>query len=207
MNSLVSAGTAFLACGVEAVEAATIVLAVSFTHGVRTALAATLAALATLGLVVATGATLLVRTTAIGWVELCAGIAAAYLGITWSQKGFLRFAGRKPMHDESAAYARHVAQLRGHGGARTGFFTAFSGVFVEGVEVAIVLMSIAASARATFAWALAGAGAAVACVTVAALVLRGPLTRVPENFVKTAVGLILSVLGLLWIVEGLRALL
>ena len=206
MSPWILAATAFVACGVEAVEAATIVLAVSFTHGLRVALLAALAALATLAVVVGASATLLLRTTAIGWVELIAGVAAAYLGITWLHKGLLRFMGRKARHDESAAFAHHVTQLRERSDARAGFATAFTGVFAEGVEVAIILIAIAASARATFGWALAGAGAAVACVTIGAAALRKPLAKIPENALKTTVGLVLSVLGILWITEGLRAL-
>jgi len=49
---------------------------------------------------------------------------------------------------------------------------------------------------------LGAAGAAVA-VALAALVLRRPLTRVPENTLKLSVGVLIGGFGAFWMGEGL----
>jgi uncharacterized membrane protein len=48
-----------------------------------------------------------------------------------------------------------------------------------------------------------GAAAAAAVVLALGFVLREPLSRVPENSLKFAVGVILSAFGVFWIGEGL----
>jgi uncharacterized membrane protein len=48
-----------------------------------------------------------------------------------------------------------------------------------------------------------GAVAAAVGVALAALALRGPLTRVPENTLKLSVGVLIGSFGTFWIGEGL----
>ncbi len=50
-------------------------------------------------------------------------------------------------------------------------------------------------------------GAIAACIVVAlaAAVLNGPLSRVPENSLKFAVGVMVSAFGLFWFGEGIGA--
>jgi uncharacterized membrane protein len=54
---------------------------------------------------------------------------------------------------------------------------------------------------------LAAIGASVALVLVVgvAVVVQGPLSRVPENWLKFAVGLLLSSFGTFWAAEGAGA--
>ncbi len=201
MTPWVLAGTTFLASAVEFVEAATIVLAVSVTQGWRVAIGGTLAATAALFVLVGVGAPILTNALSLERLELIVGPFLILFGIAWLRKAVWRFAGRKAMHDEAAIYAREVEDLRkrerGHG-----FAVAFQGVFVEGLEVAVIVVTFAASTPALVAWSTGGALGALLIVTVAAIVLRAPFSRVPENVLKAIVGVMLLSLGTFWTGEG-----
>lgn len=203
MNPYVLAATTFAACGVEAVEALTIVLAVSITHGPRVALSGALASLLSLAAIVAIASPVLVRAAALGWLQLLVGLFLIYFGGRWLYKAILRYGGRKAMHDEDAIYTRHVEQLRASE-ARGAFSVAFGGVFVEGLEVVIIVVTFAASAPALIGWSIGGAIAAITVVSAAAVAIRSPLARVPENALKSFVAIMLLTLGTFWTGEGLR---
>jgi len=51
--------------------------------------------------------------------------------------------------------------------------------------------------------AILGALAAAVLVTLAAVAVHRPLTRVPENTLKFAVGVVISAFGIYWSGEGL----
>jgi Ca2+/H+ antiporter, TMEM165/GDT1 family len=80
---------------------------------------------------------------------------------------------------------------------------AFQGVFVEGLEVAIIVITFAATSPALIGWSSGGALCALLVVTLAAFALRAPFSRVPENALKAIVGIMLVSLGTLWTGEGL----
>jgi Ca2+/H+ antiporter, TMEM165/GDT1 family len=201
VTPLVLAGTTFAASAVEFVEAATIVMAVGTTQGWRPALAGTAAA--TLALIVLVGAfsPLLANAAALRWIELIAGLFLILFGARWLRKVVLRYAGRIPMHDEEAIYAHEVSRLRTE--QVQGFAVAFQGVFVEGLEVAIIVITFAATSPALIGWSSGGALCALLVVTLAAFALRAPFSRVPENALKAIVGIMLVSLGTLWTGEGL----
>jgi uncharacterized membrane protein len=81
--------------------------------------------------------------------------------------------------------------------------TAFKGVLLEGVEVAFLVLAVAAGSPALVLPAALGALAAAVIVTVAAVAVHKPLSRVPENTLKFAVGVIISAFGIFWTGEGL----
>src|SRR5262249_7111692 len=58
------------------------------------------------------------------------------------------------------------------------------------------------SAQGHMGLAIAGALAAVVVVLIAGALVRGPLSRVPENTIKFAVGLLLTSFGCFWAAEG-----
>jgi uncharacterized membrane protein len=202
MHPWTLAGTAFAASTVEFVEAATIVLAVAITHGWRSALAGSILAVIALGVLVGAGAPILTNAASLGRLELIVGIFLVLFGIGWLRKAVWRYAGRKAMHDETAIFEREVASLRNRT-SRQGAAVAFQGVFVEGLEVAVIVVTFAATAPALVAWPVGGAAAAFALVLIAAFALRVPFARVPENALKTVVGIMLLSLGTLWTGEGL----
>ncbi|MGR4064439.1 MAG: hypothetical protein ACLQPV_03220 [Vulcanimicrobiaceae bacterium] len=203
MSLALLALTTFLASAVEMVEAATIVLAVGHTQGWRAALAGTAAAVLALTVLIASFGGWLANAAALRGVELVAGPFLVLFGIAWLRKAIWRYAGLKAMHDETAIYAHEVALLESRSERNAGFAVAFQGVFVEGLEVAVIVVTFAASRAEGLLWAAAGAAAAFVVVAVLALALRKPFARVPENAMKGLVGVMLLSLGTFWIGEGL----
>ena len=199
--------SAFLACGVEMVEALTIVLAVGVTRGWRSTLigagAATLALAALIG---ALGPA--ISSVPIDTLRLVVGALLLVFGLQWLRKAILRASGYKPLHDEAAAFEKERAeagQAEG-GGPWTldwySFTVSFKGVFLEGVEVAFIVITFGAAQHNGVATAATAAAAALVVVLGAGLVVRAPLSRVPENTLKFAVGLLLSTFGTFWSAEG-----
>ncbi len=202
MNPWILAGTTFLASTVEFVEAATIVLAVGITQGWRSALNGTAAATLLLALLVGIFGPLLSRAATVERIEIVVGPFLVLFGIAWLRKAVWRYSGRKALHDETQIFEREVSKLRRRN-AREGFFVAFQGVFVEGLEVAVIVVTFAASTPRFVTWSIGGAAAALLIVAIAAFLLRAPFARVPENVIKSVVGLMLLSLGTYWTGEGL----
>jgi uncharacterized membrane protein len=111
------------------------------------------------------------------------------------------------LHDEDEAFRREQAQAATAGSEQKAgldwyaFTVAFKGVLLEGLEVVFIVISFG-SAQGRLGLAAAGAGAAVVVVTLAGVLVRGPLERVPENTIKFAVGLLLTSFGCFWGAEG-----
>ncbi len=203
MNGWILATTTFFASGVEFVEAATIVLAVGTAVAWRTAIAGTLAAVAALTVLVGLGGPLLANAGSLRTIQLIVGPFLILFGIGWLRKAAWRFAGLKPQRDEQAAFARELGRLRDPKEAGRGFAVAFQGVFVEGLEVAVIVVTFAASRPGELAWSIGGAVVALLAVAIAAFALRAPFARVPENALKALVGVMLFALGTFWTGEGL----
>jgi len=81
------------------------------------------------------------------------------------------------------------------------FTVSFKGVLLEGLEVVFIVIAFG-SAQGQLGLAAAGAVAAFVVVAVAGILARGPLSRVPENTLKFAVGLLLTSFGCFWGAEG-----
>lgn len=201
MNGWVAAGTTFLASGLEFVEAATIVLAVGYTAGWRVALTATAWAIGALVVVTGVLGPALIHWVALNDLKIGIGIFLTLFGYTWLRKAIWRYAGRKPMRDEEATFEAEIADLRKHE-THYAFVTAFNGVLLEGLEVAVIVLTFSAARAGTFVWAAAGALAAAAIVAGAAVLLRHPFSRVPENAMGFAVGIMLLSFGTFWSGEG-----
>lgn len=205
MNGWTLAGTSFLASAVEAVEALTIVLAVGITRSWPVALRGTAFALLVLALIVALFGPLL-HLIPIDQLKLVVGIVLTLFGLAWLRKAILRFAGRKAVRDEDAAYASEVSALRAAEEAQAdqiGMVTAFKAVLIEGLEVAIIVVTFGAASTAALGWSAAGAAAAVLVVVALGLALKQPASRVPENAMKFVVGVMLTSFGTFWTGEGL----
>lgn len=209
-STLILVLAVFLASIVEAVEALTIVLAVSLTNGWRTALLGTvLGALALAILVVAFGPAL-VRVVPIEHLQILIGALLLIFGLQWLRKAILRSTGLKAQHDEAAIFDEEVAFLQSH--ARTpsksdidwnGFVVSFKGVFLEGLEVAFIVLTFAANRHGSLGWSALGAVLAFVLVGMVGVVIHQPLTRVPENTIKFTVGLMLVSFGTFWGGEGI----
>jgi uncharacterized membrane protein len=199
----------FLASSVETVEALTIVLAVGVTRGWRSTSLGIVAALAALAGVVALLGPGLVAIP-LQTLRLVVGGLLLVFGLQWLRKGVLRAGGLKAIHDEVAIFAREAALARSEPPTDPGVFdgyaftVAFKGVFLEGLEVAFIVLTFGA-AQGSLPLAVVGAVAAVLVVTVVGFAVRGPLARVPENTLKFAVGVMLTSFGMFWGAEGAGA--
>jgi uncharacterized membrane protein len=204
MNPWIGAGTTFLASALEFVEAATIVLAVGYTVGWRTALAATAWALAVLIAITGVLGPALVYYVPLSALQIAIGLFLTIFGYTWLRKAIWRYAGRKAMRNEQSAYDAEIAQLQAHQDKRRfGFATAFNGVLLEGLEVAVIVITFSADRAGSFLYAAAGALAAGLIVAIAAAILRHPFSKVPENAMGFIVGIMLLSFGTFWSGEGL----
>ena len=199
----------FAASFVEFVEAFTVVLAMGLTRGWRSALTGAAAAIVALvGFAIAAGYA--IET----WVpeqllQLVIGTLLLVFGLQWLRKAVLRSSGLKSIRDEKEEFAQQTAAAAAITGERGrfgldsfGLIVSFKGVFLEGVEIVFIVITFGLNAD-NVPVAAAGAGAAGVVVIVAGLLLRSPLSRVPENTLKYGVGVLLATFGTFWAVEGL----
>jgi uncharacterized membrane protein len=200
VHAWILAGTAFLASAVEAVEALTIVLAVGASRSWRPALLGAAAALLLLVLIAIVFGPLIGTRIPIELVRIVAGGIALWLGATWLCKAILRGAGRKAMHDEAAIFERERELLSRENVG--GFATAFNGVFVEGLEVIVIVVSLGTATAGGLFAATAGALGALVLVAIVGFAVHKPLSRVPENVMKTIVGIMLVSFGTFWLGEA-----
>jgi uncharacterized membrane protein len=204
MHSVALVAAAFFASAVEMVEALTIVLAVGVTRGWRSAGWGVAAALGGLILIVA-GLGPALANLPIDSLRLIVGTVLLVFGLQWLRKAILRAGGLKAQHDEAAIYEAEVALLRANGEGHThdwyAFTVAFKGVFLEGLEVAFIIVTFGGT-QGNVGLAAVGAGAALVVVLIAGTVVHAPLTRVPENTLKFGVGVMLTAFGVFWSAEG-----
>jgi uncharacterized membrane protein len=200
----------FLACFVEAVEAATIVLAVGTTRDWRSAGVGVLSAIGVLAVVVAALGPALTLIPLRSLRLLVGGLLLVF-GLQWLRKSILRASGYQPLHDESEIFEREVSEARqARREARAGitdwyaFTLSFKGVLLEGLEVAFIVLTFGTNQKA-IPLASVAALAAVVVVTMTAFAVRAPLARVPENSLKFVVGIMLTSFGTFWGAEGAGA--
>jgi uncharacterized membrane protein len=195
----------FVACAVEAVEAVTIVLAIGLTRGWRSAFAGVAAGLVVLAVLIgALGPAL--TAVPIGTLRVIVGGLLLVFGLQWLRKAILRASGRKALHDEEAIFTEERERASGLAPAGDGidsygFTIAFKGVLLEGLEVAFIVLTFGAN-QGQVGVAAAAAAAAVLVVLGVAVAVRTPLSRVPENTMKFAVGVLLTSFGAFWGGEG-----
>ena len=188
------------------VEALTIVLAVGVTRGWRSTLIGVAVALVALAAVVALFGPALTLVP-IDSLRLVVGGLLLVFGLQWLRKAILRASGYKALHDEEAIFEREAAEARAAGHVvRAGmdwysFTLAFKGVFLEGLEVAFIVVTFGSS-QGSIPLAIVGATAALILVVGVGLLVHAPLSRVPENSMKFAVGVLLTTFGTFWSAEG-----
>jgi uncharacterized membrane protein len=196
----------FGASTVEMVEALTIVVAAGVTRGWRSALEGAAAAIAVLAVLVLVVGVPLIRYVPIEALRVIVGALLLVLGLSWLRKAILRASGLKAKHDEDAIFAATTAELAEDGPSRSGrdgvgFAVAFKGVFLEGTEVVLIVISLGASQH-RLGIAAGAAGAAALIVGVVGALVAKQLSQVPENTIKTVVGIMLTSFGLFWVGEG-----
>jgi len=209
MTAAFLVASSFLASAVEFVEALTIVLAAGLTRGWRSSLTGLAAATVVLAAIVAAlGPTL--KLIPIDALRLVVGALLLAFGLQWLRKAILRASGYKALHDEDEIFAREAAEARAAGAEVRagldwyGFTLAFKGVLLEGLEVAFIVITFG-STQGNIGLAAIGAGAALVLVAVVGVAVHAPLSRVPENTMKFAVGVMLTTFGIFWSTEGAGA--
>jgi uncharacterized membrane protein len=207
LNALPLILTVFIACVVEAVEALTIVLAAGITREWRSTfqgMAVALVVLAVITAAVGPAITYLPLTA----LRVAVGALLLIFGLQWLRKAVLRATGYKGLHDEASAYLREVAAAEAatkeskRGVSDWYAFTlSFKGVLLEGLEVVFIVVTFGANQKNVGAATL-GAAVAIVVVVVAGIALKTPLTKVPENWMKFVVGIMLTSFGTFWGAEG-----
>jgi Ca2+/H+ antiporter, TMEM165/GDT1 family len=203
----------FLASAVESVEALTIIVAAGVSRGWRSALEGMAVALVALVVLVGTLGPALVYLVPIDVLRAVVGTLLLVFGLQWLRKAVLRAVGLKAKHDEDVIYRKHVDALVAPGDASdaparrpqrdpAGFAVAFKGTFLEGMEVAIIVLGLGGGDH-QLGLASAAAGAAILVVGGVGVVVARHLAGVPENAMKIAVGLMLVSFGTFWTGEGL----
>jgi len=210
LNSLPLILTVFIACVVEAVEALTIVLATGITREWRSTFQGMAVALVTLAVITAAVGPA-INELPLTALRVVVGALLAIFGLQWLRKAVLRATGYKALHDEASAYLREVtaaqeAQKVSKRGVTDwySFTLAFKGVLLEGLEVVFIVVTFGDNQK-NYGAAVIGAAAAIILVTIVGIAVRAPLTKVPENWMKLAVGVMLTSFGTFWGAEGAGA--
>jgi uncharacterized membrane protein len=207
MNGSALFVTVFLACAVEAVEATTVVLAIGTARHWRSALIGTAAALGLLAFIIAAlGPAITVLPLNV--LRLVVGGLLLIFGLQWLRKAVLRAGGVKALHNEDAIFREQLAAAQAAADGRRrvvgdwyGFTVSFKSVLLEGLEVIFIALTFGANQHDI---PLASLAAVIAVCVVAAVgvVIRAPLSRVPENSMKFVVGVLLCAFGTFWGAEG-----
>jgi uncharacterized membrane protein len=190
------------------VEALTIVLAVSLVSGWRSGLLGASCRAALLAATVALTGGALVRVP-LNDLHLLVGVVLLAFGYSWLRKAVLRTAGMKAPRDEAAIFTQRIDEMRskvhpgrGNGLDLVAMTAAFKAVVIEGIEVVFIVVAVGHLAGALVPAALGAATAAFVVVSLAIAIHR-PLIRVPENALKSWVGVVMVPFGIFWLGEGL----
>ena len=207
MTFVLTMAAAATAAGVEMLEALAIVVAVGIARGYRDALAGALAAVVAVVLLCLALGPALSGGADLHFLRVVVGSMLLLFGLEWLRKGILRLAGLRRRSSSYDEFLEERAALGGAIAAGTGpdwaaRLVAFKGVFLEGLEVGLIVIALG-GARGRLAPALLGAGLALVVVSAIGLVLHRPLRRLPETHLKLGVGVALTAFGTFFTAEGL----
>ena len=213
-NHLFLGLSVFIASAVEMVEALTIILAIGITRGWRSTLLAMTAALTSLAIVVAVFGRAFMHIPSddsnpvLQHLWLIMGSLLLIFGLQWMKKAILRASGLLAQRDEDQAYAKTVSEARHTPRDQRnaidwyGFVVVYKGVLLEGLEVVFIILAFGA-AQGSFRVGITAALVALVVVTTLGLVAHRPLSRIPENAMKLAVGILLTTFGTYFATEGI----
>ncbi|HYL07779.1 MAG TPA: hypothetical protein VEU76_04475 [Candidatus Udaeobacter sp.] len=190
--------TTFLASAVEAIEMVIIVVGVGAARGWRSTVGGAAAGFAVLAVVVAIGGAA-VRAIPIGPLRVVIGALLILFGLQWYRKGIARVAA----HGLAGMNEIHVDAAHVTGGVDwTAFVLSFKGVLLEGMEIAIIVVSFGATAGQT-GIAVIGGAAAIVVIGFVGFAVKGPVARIPRSLLQLIVGTLLTSFGTFWSLEGL----
>ncbi|MFT9056328.1 MAG: hypothetical protein ABF449_06845 [Ethanoligenens sp.] len=204
---------AYLASIVEFAEALTIVLAIGTSISWKSSLKGAAAGFSILAVLVAVFGSAVAFLVPLNILRIVIGVILVLFGVQWLDKALLRYTGLKAMHDESQIYERNRKQIAGMDTAnqamveRFGFLTSMKSVLLEGLEVAVIVITFGSNVGGNRASGIAtttlAALFALVTVSVLGIAVRKPLTMIPENTFKFVVGIMLTTFGTFWAGEGL----
>jgi uncharacterized membrane protein len=192
--------TTFLASAVEAIEMVTIVLGVGATRGWRSTFLGAATGFVVLAVVVAILGVAL-SAIPIGPLRLVIGSLLLVFGLQWYRKGVVRVAA----HGLAGLRLRsqtEAGEWTGEGIDWTAFVVSFKGVFLEGMEVAFIVVSFGLGYRQLGA-AVVGGVAAIIIIGGIGVAIQGVVTRIPRSLLQLVVGILLTTFGTFWALEGL----
>jgi uncharacterized membrane protein len=197
---------AALACGLELLEALAIVVAVGVSRSWEDALAGAGAAVLACAALAAVAAPVL-SAVPIDALRVVIGVLLLLFGLEWLRKATLRLGGVRARSSSAAEFEETREELEHTARPPRGpdwpaRAIAFKGVLLEGVEVVLIVATLASRPSGP-APAIIGAAVAVAIVVGAGAWLRRPLERIPETELKWGVGVLLSAFGVFFAAEGL----
>jgi Ca2+/H+ antiporter, TMEM165/GDT1 family len=207
LTFLLTMGAAATAASVEMLEALAIVLAVGMTRGFRDAwVGAAAAGLGVVLLCLALGPALLGNAD-LHFLRVIVGTFLLLFGLEWLRKGILRLAGRRSRSSSYEEFLEEREALTEANPVSSGpdwaaRLVAFKGVFLEGLEVGLIVLALG-GAPGHLAPALLGAAIALVLVAAIGLLLHRPLRRLPETQLKLGVGVALTAFGTFFSAEGL----
>jgi Ca2+/H+ antiporter, TMEM165/GDT1 family len=194
------------AVGIEMLEALAIVLAVGVERRMRDALIGALAAVATVVVLGAAAGSALLSGADLSSLRVVVGALLLLFGLEWLRKGVLRTGGVRPRNSSYDEYAEERELLSSDpmvgGSDWAARLIAFKGVFLEALEVLVIVLALAGSPGRA-APAFLGAAVALVAVVAVALFLHAPLRRLPETQLKLGVGVALTAFGTFFAAEGL----
>jgi uncharacterized membrane protein len=203
---------AFLASLVEWVEALTIVLAIGASINWKSSLWGAASGFALLGVLIIVFGSAIILIIPINILRIVVGVILILFGIQWLEKAILRYTGLKAKHDENLIYGTSRQEFDALGEdhskfSKFGFLTSFKSVFLEGLEVAVIVITFGLTGdvnpfQGIYTTSLA-AVIALLIVIALGLMVRKPLTNIPENMFKFLVGIMLVTFGTFWSGEGL----
>jgi uncharacterized membrane protein len=191
--------TTFLASAVEAIEMVTIVVGVGATRGWHSSLLGAGAGLGVLAVVIA-GFGKALSVIPIGPLRLVIGSLLLIFGLQWYRKGIVRVAARGLAGIQEAQLDEYVEHRKGIDW--TTFVLSFKGVLLEGLEVALIVVSFGASSQ-QLGLALIGGVGAVVIIGGVGLSLRHVVARIPRSLLQLIVGVMLTTFGTFWSLEGM----
>jgi uncharacterized membrane protein len=200
---------AALAVAIELLEALAIVLAVGVTRRMHDALIGTAMAVAALVVLAAIVGPVVLARVSLDALRIVIGTMLLLFGLEWLRKSVLRLAGRRTRSSAFREYVEQrdeLEQLALPAGGRpdwAGRLIAFKGVLLEGVEVILIVIALAARPGGLLP-ALVGAAAALTAVVAVGVWLHAPLRRLPETHLKYIVGVLLSSFGVFFVAEGME---
>jgi uncharacterized membrane protein len=196
MNGMFLILATFLAATIEGVEMAAILVGVGTTRGWRSTLFGAVAGSCLLAVLTFVLGNALLRIPIQG-LRVAVGSLLLILGLQWLKKALLRIA-RPRAKKRTAVEVQPLSPERIDWYA---FVVSFKAVLLEGLEIAFIVVTFGAEAN-RIGTAVIGAVAALIFVSGIAFLTRRWLSRIPREWLRFAVGVVLGAFGTFWAAEG-----